>query len=643
MRSWKPEHPVEPSRQEIRRLIQIDLNRGAGWSPPVMEHLTGCRECRLYADQMASLESHLTQKLPLAFPVPPVSKSREEAVDQVLNRTRRRPMNTRPGTALKRMGEGAALIAAVLALIWVFANLRPSGQPAGQPGGSASVASLPTATPAPLQTRPESQTQEGQVYLPTATPLQAPPESQPPEGAAYPDPMEGMVYPDINQRFSLQVPPGWEVHADGTISGPDGFFRTSYLSDMGSYQFVQRVCEAIANTPEGPSGVISLTTVQGQEACLITPLKTMSTNVVRLVVQVPTTQRHLRYLLIETNSDYLQQVVEGLKFLHPAPPNATLEPAPEFYNGDGPFGSGDHIPAWPPTSEPPAELTIEEHPIIEQSVDAPTHMEFMNHIPPEVLQKRAPWREPSFARQLEAANQLLEPFGTRLEPNGVDGQPPYSLYQSQELVLDEITSFRAPSIGETGAGYYDYALIVDLPTGESRLAQNEGITSYDAAASLSIPPVYLGEALLQVRWDAGQSQVQVLQDGEQIFAFATFYGVSPPVKGLWTWDGHWFLEVDGFLIQDGTLLNRELAYDEIFGWQLLNGRPFYFFRVGSRIGVSYEGQVLPVQYDDVPHYQCCEPAMFNNSGNMTMAWFYALKEGVWRYVEMGVYPTDAGK
>ena len=105
MRNWKNESSIEPSHEEIRRLIQVDLNRGSDWSSRVLEHLTGCQECRLYADQMASLESHLTHALPLAFPAPQRSGAREETVNQVINRSWRRPMNARLRNALKRAGK----------------------------------------------------------------------------------------------------------------------------------------------------------------------------------------------------------------------------------------------------------------------------------------------------------------------------------------------------------------------------------------------------------------------------------------------------------------------------------------------------------------------------------------------------------
>lgn len=35
--------------------------------------------------------------------------------------------------------------------------------------------------------------------------------------------------------------------------------------------------------------------------------------------------------------------------------------------------------------------------------------------------------------------------------------------------------------------------------------------------------------------------------------------------------------------------------------------------------------------------RCCEPAAFNVAGSETMVWFHALRDGVWYYVEIGVY------
>ena len=58
------------------------------------------------------------------------------------------------------------------------------------------------------------------------------------------------------------------------------------------------------------------------------------------------------------------------------------------------------------------------------------------------------------------------------------------------------------------------------------------------------------------------------------------------------------------------------------------------------MGISYDGEVLPVNYDEVIHYRCCEPAAFNVGGSEQMVWFYARRDGAWYYVELGKYGSD---
>jgi hypothetical protein len=88
---------------------------------------------------------------------------------------------------------------------------------------------------------------------------------------------------------------------------------------------------------------------------------------------------------------------------------------------------------------------------------------------------------------------------------------------------------------------------------------------------------------------------------------------------------------------DGKSLNQELGYDEVFNWRTLDGQPFYFFKKDSRIGVHYAGKDLPYEYDEVMHYNCCEPAAFNPHNLPSMVVFHGLRDGMWYYVETGVY------
>jgi hypothetical protein len=151
----------------------------------------------------------------------------------------------------------------------------------------------------------------------------------------------------------------------------------------------------------------------------------------------------------------------------------------------------------------------------------------------------------------------------------------------------------------------------------------------------------VGDDLVAVDTGEQHERYAVQRGNETVYEFTELIVPGPrvdnPVKGLWSWMGKWILEVDGQVIVNGESLEQELGYDEIFGWRLLNGQPFYFFRKENTIGVSYAGQVLPYQYDEVIHYRCCEPAAFNVVGNEAMVWFHALRDGMWYHVEMGVY------
>jgi hypothetical protein len=88
------------------------------------------------------------------------------------------------------------------------------------------------------------------------------------------------------------------------------------------------------------------------------------------------------------------------------------------------------------------------------------------------------------------------------------------------------------------------------------------------------------------------------------------------------------------LAVDRVVMNQKLDCEEIFNWQLLGGKPFYFCQAGDGVRLVYDGQALPVQYAEVIHYRCCEPAAFNVGSNEQMAWFYARRDNAWYYVEI---------
>jgi len=145
--------------------------------------------------------------------------------------------------------------------------------------------------------------------------------------------------------------------------------------------------------------------------------------------------------------------------------------------------------------------------------------------------------------------------------------------------------------------------------------------------------------------------------GDQVLYLADAGQLSPlnPLQGLWSYDGHWVMEyahvtmtkgetensvltnATGHLVEDAALLNEIRGYDEIFGFQLLKGKPFYFFESGGQVGISYDGQVTMLAYEGIPHYGCCSAATINPRKAQNMVAFFAQKGDSWYYIEIGIY------
>jgi len=148
--------------------------------------------------------------------------------------------------------------------------------------------------------------------------------------------------------------------------------------------------------------------------------------------------------------------------------------------------------------------------------------------------------------------------------------------------------------------------------------------------------------------------VQVLKNDQVIFT-ADAGDISPinNLRGLWTYSDHWVIEIAyvkldlasndsplepvGQIIQDGELLNDRYGYEKAFGFQLIKDKPFFFFQQNGKIGISYDGEQIPMDFDQIPHYQCCSDAALNPRFGLNMVSFFAQRQGTWYYVETGVF------
>ena len=274
-------------------------------------------------------------------------------------------------------------------------------------------------------------------------------------------------------------------------------------------------------------------------------------------------------------------------------------------------------------------LTFEEFGVINTKMDSPTHLEFNQRIPEEVLKKNQTLRENTRNERMDQANQTLAPFGYRINLNTSSDM--MDLYQKDALLVGRISWIFPASANQSGT---DFALVVEEEQGKTWLVSKNMQQDWDNSLHGYTSPVFVGDELTSVEME-GFEKISVRQGKNIVYSL----NVSPnrvdnPLKKFAVWNRQWVLEVGEQLIINGASVNKSSGVDRIFNWQILKGKPFYFYQRGSRVGIHYGDQDLPVYYDEVIHYQCCEPAAFNPEGNASIIWFYARKDGIWNYVEV---------
>jgi len=282
-----------------------------------------------------------------------------------------------------------------------------------------------------------------------------------------------------------------------------------------------------------------------------------------------------------------------------------------------------------------ANFQVEEYPLVEQSTDNPTHPGFQKHVPQAVIDQRAAWRVPTPQNAILVPNRLLQPFGVRLDTNPTPPFRAYALYQGDELLQADILHFWPVTLSETGD---DFLLPFETFDGQRLVLSNSGLEAWPGEeSSQTSAPVYLGNQLAYASTAGGM--LSVYAGGSTVFTADSddAPAEASPHALFDLGDGHWALQMDGRVILDGKELNQIQQYQDVFHLQTIQGNPFYFFTQGGVTKMSYAGQTLPFVYDQVVHGGQGTSAMFSPGGNEYMVWFYALRDGLWYYVEAGVF------
>ncbi|RJQ41586.1 MAG: hypothetical protein C4545_06595 [Anaerolineaceae bacterium] len=288
------------------------------------------------------------------------------------------------------------------------------------------------------------------------------------------------------------------------------------------------------------------------------------------------------------------------------------------------------------TSNEPAELIVEEYEIVDTNTDSPTHFEFLQRITLDITEKRARWKNLAPDLAVQDINAVLTKYGYTIEHDPMLSSYTYRLFKGYTILLDAAYPL---GYATENQDQRDFALMLQTYDGTTYLLQKAGLEKWQSDEGFSYAPIYYQDDLI---YPVIASTIQITSESGQTI-YETSLPSNPvmnPIQTFQAWNGHWILEKEGELIIDGESLNKELGFQEIFNWQIIQGEPLFFFQEekDGPYSMMYAGQQLDHKYDSIVHYQCCEPAAFNPAGNTYMVWFYASRDGKWYYVEAGVYP-----
>jgi len=209
-----------------------------------------------------------------------------------------------------------------------------------------------------------------------------------------------------------------------------------------------------------------------------------------------------------------------------------------------------------------------------------------------------------------------------------------------------------------------YELILKAPTDDGSFSTTAGPSSEilktrrplrDIFSQPFSPPPLDGRQLTaEQNENNGQITVTFKLDDEEVLS-VNCGAVSPVsnLRGMWVIGRDWYAEVAhveletdgnsvkvitrGEIFMNGVSLNEQYGYDETFGFQPLDDKPFYFFSKDGQISINYAGESHDLGFESVSHYACCSAGAFNPKGYLTMVTFFAQKNGRDYYVELGLF------
>lgn len=457
------------------------------------------------------------------------------------------------------------------------------------------------------------------------------------------------VYTDPQGWYSVFFPADMEpTDKPNIFTWMGDFFETGYLPEMGYMSNVINVCAWMANIEFEPGksaidwGFVFSPTFQSGPRCSVSTKGISEESIQYDIFEIPAADPEHRFVYLKT-SWALFNAMNGNK--RPTATVSWLKPiTPRQEPNLAPL-SDQELSLWKEIAPLLEGVSVTEYALPPGS-DPGEQSQLLKELPEEALPDwftnrsilPSPTQTPTIEEQLKTLGYERRTVTTET------GLPLYyQLYRDGRLLFDYVHDVSDVYKYSTDSGPVTAFTVNTAGTGgnykNSYLIQNDAIHAweYNHQDPPYVNPVLYQNEILWLKTTKDFHNVQIRKSNQEVvFSFAVFTEPIYSVNKFVIWNDHWVLAARDFLIQDGEILNETLGFEEIFSWALVVDRPMFLFRKGPRIGVSYDGYILPLQYQDVARYKCCGFSVNNPGIDSNGAHFFGKRDGVWYYVVVEV-------
>ena len=419
------------------------------------------------------------------------------------------------------------------------------------------------------------------------------------------------------------------------------FFETGYLPEMGTMSTAVNVCAWLVNSMEDNPQDYSINWMpNGEESCSISTKSNNSRQVRTLIYEnldADSTQRFVYTKIGWSSSEgspdngfrinfSWQKPINGGRLAAKYVPISTEEAAGWESMGHVLTGASIKEYALPSGSNPYKEMLISVLP--DEALPVWARDDYVKVSTETPQRDEITWLDLGYTVETEMMAISSGPY------------PRKRLYRDGRVLFDYVYEISKLYNVENDENSFTAFTVttMDLSGAEDAfIIQNDAIRQWTSShQDPPFAPIVYQDSLLWLKVNEDWDQVQVIKTNpdsiEPIFSFTVYTEPLYSTKKFVPWNDHWVWAAGDFLIQDGEIINEKLGVQEIFLWRVNNDKPVFLFRKAGRVGLSYDGNVLPLEYQDVARYLCCGYAVNNPILSDTEARFFAVRDGVWYYV-----------